>query len=61
MHTFPNISRSKDNLAMKFGQLIQYNLKNFFIERSYTKCAEKLFSGPYLKYQNLAYHWFNSV
>ena len=36
----PNISRSKDNQqAMKFGQLIEYNMRNIFAEKSYTKCA----------------------
>ena len=23
---------------MKFGQLIEYNMKNIFLEKSYTKC-----------------------
>ena len=35
----PNISRSKDNLTMKSGQLIEYNLRNIFVEKSYTKFA----------------------
>ena len=35
----PNISRSKGNQAMKFGQLIEYNMSNIFVEKSYTKCA----------------------
>ena len=35
----PNISRSKGNQAMKFGQLIEYNMRNIFVEKSYTKCA----------------------
>ena len=39
IHIFPNISRSKSNQAMKFGQLIEYNMRNIFIEKSYTKCA----------------------
>ena len=25
--------------AMKFGQLIEYNMRNIFVEKSYTKCA----------------------
>ena len=29
IHILPNISKSKDNQAMKFGQLIEYN-KNIF-------------------------------
>ena len=24
---------------MKFGQLIEYNMRNIFVEKSYTKCA----------------------
>ena len=24
---------------MKFGQLIEYNMKNVFVEKSYKKCA----------------------
>ena len=24
---------------MKFGQLTEYNLRNIFVEKSYTKCA----------------------
>ena len=34
----PNISRSKGNQTVKLGQLIEYNLKNIFLEKSYTKC-----------------------
>ena len=33
----PNISRSKDNQAMKFGQLIECNMRNNFLEKSYIK------------------------
>ena len=49
MHTLPNISRSKGNQTMRFGQLIEYNMKNIFLEKSYTKCGGEtsptLFSG----------------
>ena len=41
MHIFTNISRSKDNQAMKFGQLIEYNMINIFLEKSYTKYDRK--------------------
>ena len=44
-----NILRSKDNQTMKFGHLIEYNMRNAFIEKSYTKCggetSPRLFSG----------------
>ena len=38
-HILPNISRTKDNQTMKFGQLIEYNMRNIFVEISYTKCG----------------------
>ena len=31
---WPNISRNKDNQTMKFGQLIECNMKNIFLEKS---------------------------
>ena len=29
----PNISKSKGNQTMKFGQLIEYNTRNIFLEK----------------------------
>ena len=29
-----------NNQTMKFGQLIVFNMKNIFLEKSYTKCGE---------------------
>ena len=37
---------------MKFGQLIEYNMRNIFVEKSYTKCAGETISDPYLTSQN---------
>ena len=49
IHIFPNISSSKSNQTIKFGQLIEYNLRNIFLEKSCTKyCGEtspRPFSG----------------
>ena len=39
MQVLPNISRSKGNETMKFGHLIDYNMRNIFLEKSYTKCG----------------------
>ena len=36
-HTFTNISSGTGNQAMKFGQLIKNNMRNIFLEKSYTK------------------------
>ena len=33
----PNISRNKDNQAVKFGQLIEYNMRNLFLEKLHRK------------------------
>ena len=45
----PNISRSKGNQAMKFGQLIEYNMRNIFVEKSYIKCAGETIPRPLSK------------
>ena len=49
IHVLPNISRNKGNQTMKFGQLIEYNMRNIFLEKSYTKyggeTSPRLFSG----------------
>ena len=37
---------------MRSGQLIEYNMRTIFAEKSYTKCDQKLFPDPYLKNQN---------
>ena len=34
---------------MKFGQLIEYNMKNIFLEKSYTKYSEE--ASPRLFYK----------
>ena len=34
IYKLPNNSRSKDNQTMKFGQLIKYNTRNIFLEKS---------------------------
>ena len=41
-----NISRNKDNQAMKFDQLMEYNMRNIFLENSCTKCGEKTSYRP---------------
>ena len=47
-----NISRSKGNQTMKFGQLIEYNVRNIYHKNHTQNVAEKLFSDPSLKNQN---------
>ena len=49
IYILPNISRSKANQTMEFRQLIEYNMRNSFIEKSYTKFGGvtilRIFSG----------------
>ena len=42
IHIFTNISRSKGNQTMEFGQLIEYYMRNIFLEKSYTKCGGEI-------------------
>ena len=41
IHILLNISRSKGNQTIEFGQLIDYDMRNIFLEISYAKCAGK--------------------
>ena len=34
---------------MEFGELIEYNMKNSFVEKSHTKCAEETIPRPLYK------------
>ena len=39
---------------MKFGQLIEYNMRNIFIEKSYPKCAGQTTLRPLSKISKLS-------
>ena len=43
----PNISRSKGNQTLTFGQLITCNMRNIFLERSYIKYSGETSPGPF--------------
>ena len=45
----PNISRCKGNETMKFGQFIEYNMRNILLEKSYTKCGVESIPRPFSK------------
>ena len=49
IHILTNISRNKDNQTMKTGQPLEYNLRNVFLEKSYTKCGGKTIPRPFSK------------
>ena len=46
IHTLSNISRSKDNQAMTFDQLIKYNVRNISFHKSYRKSGRETNSSP---------------
>ena len=51
---FANISRSKGNQITKFGHLIECNMRNIFLEKSYIKCVgETIFEEKYFSYYPL--------
>ena len=35
IHMLPNISRSNDKQTVKFTQLLEHNMRNIFLEKSY--------------------------
>ena len=47
IYILPNISRSKGNQTMKFGQLIECNIRNIFLKKSYPKCIGKTSPRPF--------------
>ena len=52
---------------MKFGQLIEYNMRNIFLEKSYTKCGGETIPRPFLKIKiehisgSIAYNYMQVV
>ena len=42
-----NTLKIKGNEPIKFGQLTEYNTRNIFLEKSYTKCGGKTISTPF--------------
>ena len=47
-----NIASSKNKQAMKSGLLIEYNMRNIFLNISYTKRAGETIPRPFSKNQN---------
>ena len=45
-HMLPNISRSNDNQTMKFGQLIEYDVRNIFFQKSCRDSGRKTSLRP---------------
>ena len=43
------ISRGTGNQTMKLGQLMEYNMRNIFLEKSYTKWGREASRRPFYK------------
>ena len=52
MHILPNISQSKGNQTIKFGQLIEFNKSNDFLQKLYSKWDKELVSDLFLFFKN---------
>ena len=50
----PNISRSKGNQTMKFSHLIEYNMKDIFLEKSYAQWSRETIPRPLSKKSKLS-------
>ena len=50
----PNMSRSKVIQAIKFGQLIEYDMRTIFLEKSYKKCGGETIPRPFSKKSKLS-------
>ena len=53
-HMLPSISRSKGNRKMKFAQLIEYNMRNIFLEKSCTTCSGETILRPFSQKSKLS-------
>ena len=49
IHILTNISRSKGNQALTFGELTEYDMRNVFLEISYTRCGGETIRRPFSK------------
>ena len=47
IHVLLNISRNKSNQTMKFGQLIECNMKTIFLEKLCTECDGEAIPRPF--------------
>ena len=53
IHTLPNISQSKGNQTMKFGQLIEYKKRNSFFKNYAENEVRRLVSDLFLFFKKI--------
>ena len=54
IHVLLNTSKSKGIQTMNFGQLIEWNMRNFFTKNNTQNVLEKLFLRPFFKKSKLS-------
>ena len=58
IHMLPNISRRKDNQTVKFGQLIEYDMRKSFLACNFTNSN----TPPWILFMFFELHtWYQSV
>ena len=60
IYILPNISRRKGSQTVKFGQSIEYRMRNIFLEKSYTKSGGETIPIPFFKKSKLSNLWTSS-
>ena len=61
IHILSNISRSKGNQTMTFGQLIEYNMRNIFQDNHTQNALGQQVPDPLIKNKNFPYLWINCL
>ena len=54
INILPNILAGKDNQTMKFGQLIEYNITNTFLEKLHIKYSRETILRSFFKKSKLS-------
>ena len=54
MHRLHSISRPKGNQTIKFAQLVEYSMRNIFLEKPYRKCGGKTSPRLFFKKSKLS-------
>ena len=49
IHILPNVPRTRDNQKIKYGRLVKYNMRNIFLEKSYTKYVGEASPRPFYR------------
>ena len=54
IHILSNISWSKGSQTMKFGQSVEYNMRQIFLKKLYKKCGGEIIPRAFTKKPKLS-------